>query len=217
VSFFLVFLRVFETNLNAYLGFILPNTRRDDEKGPKHLTHRSFKYSPQQASFSCAPRPPTAISDAKAFSTTITLCSSERFSTSLLNRPGEQSIDVVGSKSHRQDHAPRMYSKNAVPILRTPQLSDSESSAETNSVEHFHTIPADRMPSASGYHEDLQREHRGKQRKHMPEPMTTPTQHSIPTRSGNLLSRHHYSPIAKELTTPNFAQIYSNQSTPTMC
>jgi hypothetical protein len=138
------------------------------------------------------------------------------FSTSLLHRPGEQSIDIVGSKSRRQDLAPRIYSKNAAPISRTPQLSDSESSAETNLVEHFHTIPVDRMPSVSGYLEDGQREHRGKQRKRMPEPMTTPTQHNIPPKSANLLNRHRYSPIAKELTTPNLAQLYSNQSTPTM-
>ena len=50
----------------------------------------------------------------------------------------------------------------------------------------------------------------------MPEPMTTPTQHNTPTKSANLLSRHRYSPIAKELITPNFAQLYSNQSTPTV-
>jgi hypothetical protein len=139
------------------------------------------------------------------------------FSTSLLNRPGEQSIDAVGSKSRRQDHAPRIYSKNAAPISRTPQLSDSESSAETNSVEHFHTKLVDRMPSVPGYLDDAQREHRGKQRKRiLPEPMTTPTQHNIPTKSANLLNRHRYSPIAKELTTPNLTQLYSNQSTPTM-
>ena len=46
--------------------------------------------------------------------------------------------------------------------------------------------------------------------------MTMPMQHNIPTKSANMLSRHRYSPIAKELTTPNLAQLYSNQSTPTM-
>ena len=163
-----------------------------------------------------SPAPPLQPATPRPFLPPSHYAAAGGFSTSLLNRPGEQSIDVVGSKSRRQDHAPRTYLKNAVPISRTPQLSDSELSAETNSVEHFHTIPVDRMPSVSGYFEDGQREHRGKQRKRMPEPMTTPTQHNTPTKSANLLSRHRYSPIAKELTTPNLVQLYSNQSTPTM-
>ena len=162
-----------------------------------------------------SPAPPRQPSTPRPFLPPSHYAAAGGFSTSLLNRPGEQNIDVVGSKGRRHDHALRIYSKNAVPISRTPQLSDSESSAETNSVEHFHTIPVDRMPSVSGYIEDGQREHRGKQRKRMPEPMTTPTQHNIPTKSPNLLSRHRYSPIAKELITPNLAQLYSNQSTPT--
>jgi hypothetical protein len=62
------------------------------------------------------------------------------FSTSLLNRPGEQSIEAVGPKSYRRDHTPRIYSKNAAPISRTPQLSDSESSGETNSGEEFPSL-----------------------------------------------------------------------------
>ena len=162
-----------------------------------------------------SPAPPLQPATPRPFLPPSHYAAAGGFSTSLLNKPGEQSIDAVGSKSRRQDHAPRIYSKNAAPISRTPQLSDSESSAGTNSVDHFHTI--DRMPSVPGYLDDTQREHRGKQRKRiLPEPMTTPTQHSIPTKSANSRSRHRYSPIAKELTTPNFAHLYSNQSTPTM-
>ena len=160
-----------------------------------------------------SPAPPLQPATPRPFLPPSHYAAAGGFSTSLLNRPGEPSIDVVGSKSRRQDHAPRIYSKNAVPISRIPQLSDSESSAETNSVENFHTTPVDRMPSVPGYLDDAQREHRGKQRRRMPEPMTTPTQHNIPTKSSN---RHRYSPIAKELNTPNLAQLYSNQSTPTM-
>ena len=162
-----------------------------------------------------SPAPPPQPATPRPFLPPSHYAAAGGFSTSLLNRPGEQSIDVVGSKGCRRDHAPRIHSKNATPILRTPQLSDSESSAEINSVDHFHTI--DRMPLVPGYLDDAQRDHRGKHRKRiLPEPMTTPTQHSIPTKSANLLSRHRYSPIAKELTTPNLAQLYSNQPTPTM-
>ena len=163
-----------------------------------------------------SPAPPLQPATPRPFLPPSHYAAAGGFSTSLLSRPGEQGIDAVGSKSRRHDHVPRIYSKNAAPISRTPQFSDSESSAETNSLEHFHTIPVDRMPPVSGYLEDGQREHRGKQRKRMPEPMTTPTQHNTPTKPANLLSRHRYSPIAKELTTPNLAQLYSNQSTPTM-
>ena len=161
-----------------------------------------------------SPAPPLQPATPRPFLPPSHYAAAGGFSTSLLNRPGEQSIDAVGSKG-RRDHAPRTYSKNAAPISRTPQLSDSESSTEINSVEHFHTI--DRMPSVPVYLDDVQREHRGKQRKRiLPEPMATPTQHNIPTESANLFTRHRYSPIAKELTTPNLAQLYSNQSTPTM-
>ena len=164
-----------------------------------------------------SPAPPLQPATPRPFLPPSHYAAAGGFSTSLLDRHGEQSIDAVGSKSRRQDHASRIHSKNVAPISRTPQLSDSESSAETNSVEHFHTSLVDRMSSIPGHFEDAQRENRGKQRKrNLPEPMTTPTQHNIPTKSANLLSRHRYSPIPKELTTPNLAQLYSNQSTPTM-
>ncbi|KAF8804106.1 hypothetical protein BYT27DRAFT_6709343 [Phlegmacium glaucopus] len=173
------------------------------------------------------------------------------FSTSLLNRHGEQNIDAVVPKSYRRDHSPRIHSKNATPISRTPQISDSESSFEINSVEEFpalrmnpllrqetsragipdletHLLPSlrdtiDRMtrpPSASfnsvpDYLDDGQHKHRKQRKRISPEPMTTPTQHNTHTKSANLLSKHRYSPIANELTTPNVSRMYSNQTTPT--
>jgi len=172
------------------------------------------------------------------------------FSTSSLNRPSEQNIDAIDPKSHRRDHGPRIYSKNAAPTSRTPQFSDSELSSEINSDSELPSprtnsnlrretpragipdletqlLPSlrdtiDRMtrpPSASFnsvpvYLDDGQREHHKQRRRISPEPMTTPTQHNINTKSANLLSKHRYSPIANELTTPNLSRIYSNQSAP---
>lgn len=170
------------------------------------------------------------------------------FSTSLLNKPGEQSNDAVVQKSYRRDHGSRIYSKNTALSSRTPQISDSESSPEiveelpsvrTNSrfrreisrasipdletqllpslrdtIDRMTRPPSPSFNSATGYIDDAQPEYRSKQRKRIsPELMTTPTQHN--TKSANLPSKHRYSPIANELT-PSLAQVYSNQSTPTM-
>lgn len=195
-----------------------------------------------------SPAPPLQPATPRPFLPPSHYAAAGGFSASLLNRSGEQNIDVVRPKSGRRDHTPRIYSKNT-PASRTPQLSDSESSSERNSDLEFPSLKTnshlrreasrasipdmetqllpslrdtiDRMtrpPSASFdsvpvYIDDAQREHRSKQRKRIsPEPMTTPTQHNIRTKSTNL----RYSPTANELTTPKPTQIYSNQSTPTI-
>ena len=128
--------------------------------------------------------------------------------------PDINSAEGFPSPRRTNSHLRRETSRAGIPNLETqllPSLRDTIDRMTRPPSASFNLVP--------GYLDDGQREHRSKQRKRIsPDPMTIPTQRSTHTKHANPSSKHRYSPIADELTTPtlNFPQIYSNQSTPTM-
>lgn len=120
--------------------------------------------------------------------------------------PGINSVEEFPSRMN--SYLRGETSRPGIPNLETqllPSLKDT--------IDRMTRPPSASFNSVPGYLNDGHREHRKQRKRISPEPMTTPTQQHIFTKSA---SKHRKSPIANELTTPNLPQTYSNQSTPTM-